>query len=735
VNINILSQQKLKILVILFLVFLLVILHILLIDKFFQIEPSIIIAIFIIILFQNLYFPKQITKTFSILIIVSLGVFSATRFFQIAQINPYHTHELYHYVIGGKYFSYLGYKGLYAATAQVLVDKKILEPTISVRDLSNKTNTYLTGWQSHAKTIQQAMPPHIWQMFAKDIEFFSLQLGNSATAWHRILHDHGFNPSPLWVLEASPILHSFPLPQIYTKLIYFDYIIIIAMSIIFLFLLKTWFWRFAAFTAYWIILAYYPAVGWQSYIWITGSVLRYSWFLYFALGMFFIIQQRYFWAGFGLALAGLERIFPLGFFAIAGIFLLIDFIKCNSKNFQLNGFIKTPLFQFSLGGCIILMICIVLYSSFFPFSYLEEFAKNMSVHSELLADNHVGYKSLATYTDVDRKYNIWQTHQENVVNLNEVIEKNQSDAYANKIYKALYEKNWVAKIFRVILLILLVLVIFNYMNLISATLFGGTALIYYLTLMSYYYQIFFAIYAVVLIYLIENSTNKNNQHHLFLLLIFIASISLVTLNITEFIEVSLIISIAQWFFFPLIAIYYISPSLRHQLATVIFMGVCAVWILSYNFHYVSAAIPPYTGFKTLLTFDGQSLSKVMPDAPMTTHTYLDENAARIEDSGVTLFTGGEIYFNLFLPDKTQHIMSVVIRSNFSYPVALSLYSNKQQVINAHQVEKIGYFWNYLRLDIPASYLQVGNNEIRLVLEQGEALELYRMWCGYMQAMD
>ncbi len=725
-----LLEKRINILLLVILGGILLVFQSILLHKFFQLELFFINSLFILLLLQRLYFYKQFLQPIYILILISLCLFSATRFFQVAQVNPYHTHELYHYVIGGKYFTYLGYEGLYAATAHVLVNQGIVKSDISVRDLSNKTNKYFTDWQAQAIQIQQAMPNDIWQTFVADIEFFSAQFGHSATTWRTMLHDHGFNPSPLWVLEASPILHSFPLPELYPKLIYFDYAIIIAIAFILLFFSKSWFWRWALLTAYWMILAYYPSVGWQSYIWIIGSFLRYSWFLYLLLGLFFLTRQQYFWAGITLALAGLERIFPLSFLGIAGLYLFIEFFKNYSANIQLKQFIKTPLFQFSLGSFVTLFICILLYGSFFEFSYFHQFTKNMSAHSRLLSDNSVGYKRLAIYTGTDTEYNIWQTQDKNINNFSEVTDKHVHDEYADKIYQTLYAQNWAARILQITLLLLFTLIIFNYMNLVSAVLFGGTALIYYLTSISYYYHVLFAIYAVGLILLVEQSNTKNNQFHLFLLLIFVASVNLLALKSTDFVQVSFSISLAQWFIYPLIAMAYVSPRLRAQILIFIISGISVWWIMTYNYQNIPASIPPDDEFTTLLRVDGQMLSTVMPDAPFTTHTYLDKKAMRIEDSGVTLFNGGEIYFSLSLQEKIQQPINIVIRSNFSYPVTLALYVNEQLVIEAQDVDKVGSFWGYAYLSIPTDTLQLGPNKIRLVLSKGEALGIYHIWAGY-----
>ena len=82
---------------------------------------------------------KLPTLLFSLIIILAIGAF-----FRFGTAYTYHVHELYHYVIGGKYFDFLGYRRIYAATALALDEQHLIDHDITVRNLDDKKTLNIT---------------------------------------------------------------------------------------------------------------------------------------------------------------------------------------------------------------------------------------------------------------------------------------------------------------------------------------------------------------------------------------------------------------------------------------------------------------------------------------------------------------------------------------------------------------------------------------------------------------
>lgn len=690
--------------------------------NFYLLEPPVIVALLLFALLLPRYVDTAFTQRLALLCFIAVCLFSTLRFVQIAQLNPYHTHELYHYAIGGKYFSYLGYQHLYAASADVLLQHDIIDNSLNIRDLSNKSNPIDAHWQAKAKQVFATMPEDVRQAFTADILFFSEIFGNQPSVWGKVFHDHGFNPSPVWLLEAAPLLHTLPLPQLLAWVIFIDYALLFAIVLIIGALANSGYWRAATLAVFCFVFAYYPSVGFQSFIWITGSFLRYTWLFYVTLGMFLLIKQRYFWAGALLMLAGLERIFPLAFFGMAGLYLMLEFIKQAS----LSRLWHTPVVRFSVGGFSTIVLCLMLYTAFYPNQYLHTFVDHIQAHHSLTYLNSVGYKDLVVHSDTDRDYDLWHKPSDN-------IQQNGSSEYLLYIHKVQalrYHNNLAAQILKITLLILFALIAFQFMNLPSAVLFGGTAIIYYFTTISSYYLIFIALNAAFAVYQYQQNPHPGERLQLVYWLMFIAAVAFAPLLQYDYKPISLSQAFGLWFLLPLLASTYLLPRWYQQLGVFAGLGLALFILLLPNHYETPAQIPPMPEFVPLVQLGGDNLQQTRPDLPKVSHTYFDKQAQRITDSGVVLFEGDSISFSFNLAQPAKQDFSLILRSNFSYSVKLALSVN-QQSISEQSVKKVGVFWKYATFKIPASALHVGKNTLQLHLKNGRALGIYHLWGGYV----
>lgn len=137
---------------------------------------------------------------------------------------------VFHYYLGGKYFSEMGYLDLYAQA--VIADwdggrgPKRFEGVERVRDL----RTY--GFVSSAKVRKMQRSPAWtdarWEEFKRDVRWFGHRAGPAR--WRKILSDRGYNPPPSYVLVAGTLenLLSIRHPVSQTLLVAFDLLLLLA---------------------------------------------------------------------------------------------------------------------------------------------------------------------------------------------------------------------------------------------------------------------------------------------------------------------------------------------------------------------------------------------------------------------------------------------------------------------------------------------------------------------------
>ncbi len=688
-------------------------------------EPLLLISLFISAITIQRYSTKEKFKKISIILLIIISATALVRFLQMNAGTPYNYHDLYHYVIGGKYFNYLGYKHLYIATAQALEEQGFSLKEITVRDLSNKENGNDVHWREKVEALKKTIPPEIWIEFKSDVSFFSEKLYHSPQHWQRIFNDYGFNPAPLWVLEAAPVLHVLPLATIFPYLPFIDYAFLILVSLLLASLARTWSHRYALFAVYWLIITYYPAVTLQAYLFTISSFLRYSWFFFLATGSYFLIKQRYFTAGCFLTLAGLERLFPFAFVGVTGLMLLMQLFPFNV---HWNTFKQSAFFKFSLGIFSSFCLIVILYISFYPISYLIDFKNTMQMHNNLYVANNVGYKKVATFSGERIGYEFWYVD----IADREAMTRNsgENDTVFYQTLSKRYDNNFSAKILQITCLMLVALLALRFISLIQAIWLLSITLLFFLTLMSYYYQVFFALYAVILMYFSQEQPQAFKA--LLYLLGFCLSTATAAFFFNSILDISTVISVSLWFFLPLIASSYVLNN-RQQLIVAGGLSIGFGIILWQNLQTTHPNLSPYSQFHPFFAFNGVQLQQVMPNLKLIPRTYLDENANRIQETGAILRTDNVIEFNLTLnPFKEDETLVVLLRSDFNYPVSLALQANGTTIIQARKIPQFGSFWKYEPLLIPASALHAGENQIQIKLVEGKALALFHVWCGYFK---
>lgn len=220
-----------------------------------------------------------------------------------------HSHELFHYFLGTKYFGELGYEGLYAAAviADLEDTPEYFRPELVMRDLTSNRIIARGDMVPQAPRIRGAFTPERWERFKADVGVFREAMPDWRA--HGPVIDHGYNGTPLVTavlggLAAQPFLDT----RTYLDLV-------------------------SLLDPYWLALAAVAIAGLQGavvglvflffafanplneYGFTGGSYLRYDYLLALAAGLVALRQGWRASAGGLLAVAAGLRLFPIALYA------------------------------------------------------------------------------------------------------------------------------------------------------------------------------------------------------------------------------------------------------------------------------------------------------------------------------------------------------------------------------------------------------------------------------------
>ena len=230
-----------------------------------------------------------------------------------------HAHDLFHYVVGGKYVRELGYTRLYDCANAVDAEQGLRAQAESrhVRDLRDNEIEDGEASLAHADECKTAFTPARWSAFAHDVAWFRDHM--SPSAWDRVLRDHGYNPSPVWAVLGSPLANLRPASRGFVG--YADSITSGALTLIdpalIVIALAAVTWGFGWRTAC-VAAAFFGCNPLASFLWTGGAYLRQDWFAFTIIGLCFLKKERFALGGAFLAYASWLRVFPaLLFFPLA----------------------------------------------------------------------------------------------------------------------------------------------------------------------------------------------------------------------------------------------------------------------------------------------------------------------------------------------------------------------------------------------------------------------------------
>jgi hypothetical protein len=220
-----------------------------------------------------------------------------------------HVWELYHHVLGAKYFSELGYVGLYDCTLAADVEAGFEFPPAvrPVRRLATGGVEKGDRVLGDAYGCKGRFSTARWRAFTHDVGVFRALF--PPRRWGSILTDHGFNATPAWTITGAALTRVIPVSR--GTLFLFtlpDAILLAAMTAAF-----AWGFGLRAAAIAWIAIGtLYPS----DFHWIGAAFLRYDWLALSAIGVA-LVRRGWLLAGaFALTWATGVRVFP-GFLVAA----------------------------------------------------------------------------------------------------------------------------------------------------------------------------------------------------------------------------------------------------------------------------------------------------------------------------------------------------------------------------------------------------------------------------------
>jgi hypothetical protein len=300
-------------------------------------------------------------------------------------VQYYHRHELYHYYLGSKYFTEVGYDRLYGCTAiaEVELGGAAAMRKREIRDLSAANlimpvvDTYVfkdpAFCKSHFTTER-------WQEFKQDVKWF--EASSRGSYWENMLKDHGYNPPPVWTMTGKFIASLSPAGDHFFKLLS---LLDISLQLGTVLMLNWAFgWRVMTLaTVFWGCNA--PA----NFYWTGGAFLRQDWIFLLVSSVCLARKRRFMLSGAALTWSSLLRVFPAAYFGGAGLVILVSLIRTRRLHKDYVKFI---------GGAAIALGVLGFASvqATGPTAY-KDFAAHIGLHRDTPLTNHMGLEVMLVH--------------------------------------------------------------------------------------------------------------------------------------------------------------------------------------------------------------------------------------------------------------------------------------------------------------------------------------------------
>ena len=232
----------------------------------------------------------------------------------------YHRHEFFHYYVGSKYFTELGYKHIYECSAVAEMDDgKLGDPkTREIRDLRDNLIKPIADTKvvSDPDGLCRDRFGDRWDEFKSDVAWFR-KSAHGGDYWKNMWKDHGYNPPPVWTMGGKALGSLTPANgNAFLALSMID-VWLQLMAILLMF--WAFGWRVGAIAAvFWGCNA--PA----DFYWTGGAFIRQDWYFLLVASVCFARKRMYALSGAALMWCALLRLFPVALFAGWGFIILFD---------------------------------------------------------------------------------------------------------------------------------------------------------------------------------------------------------------------------------------------------------------------------------------------------------------------------------------------------------------------------------------------------------------------------
>jgi len=328
-------------------------------------------------------FDKSQRFAVALTVVAIPAVISYTNEFQFHGARHWiHLHDVAHYYLGSKYFAELGYGDLYVAMLRAEVETSgNVSSTETARDLSGNFLAPAQSILSRSDEVKSRFSADRWDAFRKDVDTFRKAMG---PRYGEVLRDHGYNPTPVWTLIGGSLANIVPAGSMrgIGLLTALDPLLVVMTLVA----IRS---SFGLATAL-LVLVYYCVCFGAGFDWTGGAFLRELSWAAILLCACALKRGHALTAGVILALAATLRIFP-GLLAIGAV-------TRAALEYRTNGAPSRDTRRFLIGFVVaavaLVAASVIRLNGISPW---QEFARNISAHSQSASANVIGLTSWAAF--------------------------------------------------------------------------------------------------------------------------------------------------------------------------------------------------------------------------------------------------------------------------------------------------------------------------------------------------
>jgi hypothetical protein len=350
--------------------------------------------------------------------------------------NRIHQWDTFHYYVGSKYFKELSYDRLYECVAVADSEAPGLRRRVELRKVMNLRTNMMEGTQhilAHPEECKSHFSTARWAEFTRDVAHFRGK--HDVKRWEEAQTDHGYNGSPVWNILGTWLSNTGPANDGQIDwLTWIDPLFIVGLT------LMSW-WAFGWRTTC-VALAVFATNFPSRFYWTGGAFLRWDWLFYFVGGVCLIKKEKNVLGGFFLGYSTLLRIFPL--FVFSGPLLMIavqmwgkgspdrpwwkpeplppppDNDAESRRPLALGYVVKTLIARTDRRYLSILLGAALAVATLMPLSLVtsngvdgyKAFVFNTRKHKETPLTNHMGLRTVVTYSPSEAGRSLQNSHDE-----------------------------------------------------------------------------------------------------------------------------------------------------------------------------------------------------------------------------------------------------------------------------------------------------------------------------------